>query len=76
VGILDELSALAPAHLTDSDGAYRRSHLENIAELAYFTEFAGTAPACGPSCGDGVCNGPEDCVGCPDDCGTCPTACG
>ncbi len=32
----------------------------------------GTAPTV---CGDGVCNGGEDCVTCPGDCGPCQTTC-
>lgn len=73
--ILEDLAALAPQHLTNEDGDYRRSYIENIAEFAYYTEFSATPSACGPVCGDGVCNGPEDCVGCPDDCGPCPLSC-
>ena len=69
--ILEDLEALAPAHITDDAGNFRRSNLENIAELAFFNEYS-TPPACGPSCGDGICSGPEDCVGCPVDCGACP----
>ncbi len=69
--ILSDLAAEAPVHLTNDSGDYRRATLENLAEFAFFSEFAGTAPACGPTCGDGICNGPEDCVGCPDDCGAC-----
>lgn len=69
--ILEELEALAPIHLTNDAGDYRRSNLENLAELAFFGENQ-APPACGPSCGDGICSGPEDCVGCPVDCGNCP----
>jgi hypothetical protein len=34
--------------------------------------------ACGPSCGDGICNGTETCLDCPGDCGstTCTDAFG
>jgi len=28
------------------------------------------------SCGDGACNGGEDCANCPGDCGACPPSCG
>jgi hypothetical protein len=28
------------------------------------------------SCGDGTCDGGEDCLTCPDDCGECPPFCG
>lgn len=73
--ILEDLSALAPMHLTSDDGDYRRTYLENVAEFAYYTEFGATPSACGPVCGDGVCNGPEDCIGCADDCGACPVSC-
>jgi len=31
--------------------------------------------ACSPFCGDGECNGDEDCESCPEDCGTCPEEC-
>jgi len=69
--ILEALEPLAATELTNDSGGFRRQYAENIAELAFFHEFAQTDPACGPSCGDGVCNGPEDCVGCPQDC-ACP----
>lgn len=32
-----------------------------------------TSPSPGPSCGDGFCNGSEDCSSCPTDCGSCPS---
>ena len=37
-----------------------------------------TPPQCGsnPSCGDGICNGSEDCTSCSQDCGACPPGCG
>ncbi|MEM6992664.1 MAG: hypothetical protein AAF721_19275 [Myxococcota bacterium] len=74
--ILPDLAAEAPSRLTNDEGAYRRANLENLAEFAFYSEFSGTAPGCGPACGDGVCNGPEDCVGCEADCGACaPQAC-
>lgn len=73
--ILTDLAALAPTYLTNDNGDFRRGHIENIAELAYFSEFSKNGPACGPSCGDGTCNGPEDCIGCPEDCGACPRGC-
>jgi hypothetical protein len=72
--ILTDLAALAPLHLTDAAGDFRRSEIENLAELAYLSEYSATL-ACGPRCGDGTCNGPEDCVGCPEDCGPCPSSC-
>lgn len=70
--ILEDLTALAPIELANEDGSYPRAVLENIAEFAYYTEFSGSASPCGPSCGDGVCEGAEDCVGCPADC-ECPS---
>jgi len=69
--ILEDLGALAPIELANDDGSYPRAVIENIAEFAYYTEFAGSASPCGPTCGDGVCGGAEDCVGCPADC-ECP----
>ena len=72
--ILEALEPLAADVLTNDQGDYRRSYVENLAELAFFSEYAGAARACGPSCGDGVCGGPEDCVGCPEDC-ACPQSC-
>ena len=30
----------------------------------------------GPTCGDGICDVVEDCVGCENDCGPCPAGCG
>ena len=72
--ILSDLAAEAPVRLTNGNGDYRFSFVENIAELAYFEQYAGTA-ACSPECGDGVCSGPEDCVGCAQDCGMCPLDC-
>lgn len=70
--ILEDLTALAPIELANEDGSYPRAVIENLAEFAYYSEFSGSASPCGPSCGDGVCEGPEDCVGCPADC-ECPT---
>lgn len=70
--ILEDLTALAPVELANDDGSYPRAVIENIAEFAYYTEFADSASPCGPTCGDGVCEGAEDCVGCPSDC-VCPT---
>lgn len=71
--ILGDLTALAPTELANDDGSYPRAVIENIAEFAYYTEFADSPSPCGPTCGDGVCGGAEDCVGCPADC-ACPTA--
>lgn len=63
------LEVLGPVTRDRGDGGgFRRSCLENLAELAFYSEYVGSAPACGPSCGDGVCGGAEDCVGCPEDC--------
>ena len=31
---------------------------------------------CGPTCGDGVCNGGETCSSCQSDCGPCGPSCG
>lgn len=70
--ILGDLTALAPIELANDDGSYPRAVIENIAEFAYYTEFADSPSPCGPTCGDGVCEGAEDCVGCPADC-ECPT---
>lgn len=72
--ILEVLEPLAADVLTDDGGGFRRSYLENLAELAFYSEYVGSAPGCGPSCGDGVCGGAEDCVGCPEDC-VCPQSC-
>jgi hypothetical protein len=35
-----------------------------------------TRPTGAPFCGDGVCNGPENCSICPGDCTSCTTKCG
>lgn len=68
--ILEDLATLSVENLANEDGSYPRSVVENIVEFAYYSEFSDTPSPCGPTCGDGVCNGAEDCVGCPDDC-TC-----
>ena len=36
----------------------------------------GTIGLCGPGCGDGRCQGAENCATCPADCGECPAECG
>ncbi|MDY0061122.1 MAG: hypothetical protein RBU45_15045 [Myxococcota bacterium] len=36
----------------------------------------GTIGLCGPGCGDGWCQGAENCATCPADCGACPAECG
>ncbi len=70
--ILEDLTALAPIELANDDGSYPRAVIENLAEFAYYTEYADSVSPCGPTCGDGVCGGAEDCVGCPADC-ECPS---
>ena len=40
------------------------------AAAALVCEVCGGTP---PPCGDGTCNGLEDCATCPEDCGACPT---
>jgi hypothetical protein len=48
----------------------------NSAVKAHLTNHAGDTIGACASCGDGVCNGDEDCSTCPNDCGQCQPRCG
>jgi len=43
----------------------------HLAEFPFYDECFG-----GAACGNGTCDGGEDCTGCPADCGDCPASCG
>jgi hypothetical protein len=62
------LTKAGSAGIFDFDGASR--------PFQDFTVAAGSCnPPPPPSCGDGACNGTEDCDSCPADCGSCPAVC-